>query len=169
MAEPKRVRAWMSVLLVMAAAFVTYLPSLANGYAEDDVIFVEADVRLRTLESLPELLFERYHMESVAERSAYRPVTTLSYLVSWQLGGGHPFAFHLMNVLAHVTATLLVLSILIRLGVGMPVASLASLVFAVHPVHVEAVANIVGRADVLMALSCLAGLRLCLVGALFRR
>lgn len=159
MREPRGARTWLWVLLVGGGAFVTYVPSFANGFAEDDVIYVEADERIRTFASLPELLFEPYSTETPPERSAYRPVTTLSYLMSWQLGGGHPFAFHLMNVLAHVAATLLLMSVLTRLGVGVAVASLASLVFAVHPVHVEAVANIVGRGDVLMALFCLVGVR----------
>ncbi len=165
MGEAKGTHRWLLASLVAVAAFVTYLPSLANGYAEDDIIFVEGDARLRTWESLPELAFERYHTESTAERSVYRPVTTLSYFASWQLGRGHPFAFHLLNVLAHVAATLLLMSILVRLGIGVTVASLASLVFAVHPVHVEAVANVVGRADILMTLFCLLGVRLWLAGS----
>ena len=159
MRKPKGARPWLWALLVGGAAFVTYVPSLANGFAEDDVIYIEADERIRTWASLPELLFEPYWTETSPERSPYRPVTTLSYLMSWQIGGGHALAFHLMNVLAHVAAALLLMSVLTRLGVSVAVASLASLVFAVHPVHVEAVANIVGRADVLMALFCLVGVR----------
>ncbi len=159
MREQKGARPWLWALLVGGAAFVTYVPSLANGFAEDDVIYIEADERIRTWTSLPELLFEPYWTETPPQRSPYRPVTTLSYLMSWQIGGGNALAFHLMNVLAHVAATLLLMSVLTRLGISAAVASLSSLVFAVHPVHVEAVANIVGRADVLMALFCLVGVR----------
>jgi hypothetical protein len=104
-----------------------------------------------------DLVLEPYLWNKPPARSPYRPVTTLSYVLSWHLGGGTPFAFHLFNLLAHVAATLLVLAVLVRLGASHAAAGIAALLFAVHPVHVEAVANVVGRADVLMTVFCLLG------------
>jgi hypothetical protein len=144
-------------VLVGIAAFVVYLPALGNGFTLDDITAVEEDARLRSVDGAIDLVLEPYLWNKPPARSPYRPVTTLSYVLSWHLGGGTPFAFHLFNLLAHVAATLLVLAVLVRLGASHAAAGIAALLFAVHPVHVEAVANVVGRADVLMTVFCLLG------------
>jgi hypothetical protein len=144
-------------ILVGIAAFVVYLPALGNGFTLDDITAVEEDARLRSVDGAIDLVLEPYLWNKPPARSPYRPVTTLSYVLSWHLGGGTPFAFHLFNLLAHVAATLLVLAVLVRLGASHAAAGIAALLFAVHPVHVEAVANVVGRADVLMTVFCLLG------------
>jgi tetratricopeptide (TPR) repeat protein len=71
--------------------------------------------------------------------------------VTWILSGGSPFAFHLLNVLLHGGVSAAVVLLLARFtSVG--AAALAGVLFAVHPVHVEAVANVVGLGEVLSAL-----------------
>ena len=72
-------------------------------------------------------------------------LTTLSYTVNYALGGLDPFGFHLANVLLHATVCILVLLLGLRLGLPLPAASVAAALFAVMPVHVEAVANVAGR------------------------
>jgi hypothetical protein len=84
----------------------------------------------------------------------YRPLTILSYAVDWQLAGGRPWLFHLMNSLWHGLAAVLVMLVVAR-WLSEPAAFAAGLIFALHPVHVEAVAGIVGRADVLTAVGML--------------
>ena len=64
---------------------------------------------------------------------------------------GDPFGFHLVNVLLHATVSALVLLLLLGLGAAIPAAWAGAAVFAVHPVHVEAVATVVGRAELLAA------------------
>ena len=70
--------------------------------------------------------------------------------------------YHLVNVLLHAGVCLLVWHFARRLSADARVATLAAALFAVHPVHVEAVANIVGRAELLAALLLLSGLLLLL-------
>lgn len=143
---------WPAAAFVLAV--IVYLPSLSNGYTLDDVDAVERDVRLDE-HSLVELLLQPYNWHVPAARSPYRPVTTLSYAVCEWLGGGDPFVYHLFNVLLHAATTLLLFGVLRRFGARPAAAGVAAVLFAVHPVHVEAVANIVGRADVLMSFFCL--------------
>jgi tetratricopeptide (TPR) repeat protein len=81
----------------------------------------------------------------------YRPFTALTLAANWSAAGGNPHAFHAVNVLLHSAVTVSVFLLACRL-VGPGRGALAALLFAVHPVHVEAVANIVGRAEVLLAL-----------------
>jgi len=76
----------------------------------------------------------------------YRPLVLIAYSVQWVIGGGSPFVFHLVNVLLAATcavAAFWTLGFVVPLGVAWVAAAL----FAVHPVHVEAVANVVGQAE----------------------
>lgn len=151
---------WLWPLLAAAAGFVAYLPALQGEYTLDDVAAVREDVRLRGPGAVPGAFTRPYLWDVPAARSPYRPVTSVTYALNWQLGDGDPFVFHLFNVLVHLAAVLALLSVLIALGAPRWAAGPAAVLFAVHPVHVEAVANIVGRADVLMTLFCLLGVRL---------
>jgi hypothetical protein len=88
---------------------------------------------------------------NAADLAIYRPLTTVSFAVDWFIGRGLPWVFHAMNVLEHGVASVLVYLLLAELAA--PAAAFAgALVFAVHPVHVEAVANVVGRAEVMSAI-----------------
>ncbi|MDA0328331.1 MAG: tetratricopeptide repeat protein [Gemmatimonadetes bacterium] len=151
---------WARPAFVGALALLVYLPSLWNTFALDDVSAVAQDERIRDLGNVPELLLAPYLTYMPRERSPYRPVTTVSYAVSWAMGGGHPAAFHVVNVTLHAGATLLFLSLLTALGASAVPATWAAALFAIHPVHVEAVAGVVGRADVLSTLFVLLALRL---------
>jgi Flp pilus assembly protein TadD len=71
--------------------------------------------------------------------------------VNWAAGGGAPWAFHLVNALLHAAATALIFLLAARF-LPLSGALATALLFAVHPVHVEAVANVVGRAEVLAGL-----------------
>lgn len=78
---------------------------------------------------------------------SYRPMCVLSFRLNYLLGGFKPIGYHLVNVVLHCMATFLVIQLARRLhpnGAG-----IAGIVFASHPIHTEAVAGIVGRADLI--------------------
>jgi len=79
-----------------------------------------------------------------------------TYALNWQVSGAEPWSYHLVNVLLHAGAAALV----VRLGtlwrLSSAAAGLAGLLFAVHPVHVEVVAAVFGRKDLLATLFVLA-------------
>lgn len=89
---------------------------------------------------------------------SYRPITTLSFRISHVAAGGRHSAFsmHLENILMHCLATLLLYRLLSHFFP--PSAShqqdlvLATLLFAAHPIHTEAVSGIVGRSEPLCAI-----------------
>lgn len=87
-------------------------------------------------------------LSSSNSHGSYRPLCVLSFRLNHWLSGFNPFGFHLTNVLLHVLATGLVLATS-RTLLPARCPLLAAALFAVHPVHVEAVAGVVGRADVL--------------------
>lgn len=122
--------------------------ALQNGFAGDDIAIVRDNPYIRGLHNAPRLLFGSYWPDSA---ELYRPTTLISFALDWMIAGGSPAWMHAVNVLLHAAATGLVLLLLARLGAPTAAGVLGALVFAVHPVHVEAVASLVGRADLLAA------------------
>lgn len=139
--------------LVLGVALAASVTSLRNGFVYDDVPVVVENRALRSLDSLPRLVSSSYWSQGMHDR-LYRPATVASLAVDWALGDGRPLPFHAMNVLLHLAVVALVL------GLGGAVlargAVVAALWFAVHPVHVEVVANVVGRSELLGAAGYLA-------------
>jgi hypothetical protein len=86
---------------------------------------------------------------------SYRPVTIMTFRWNFFLGGLDPTGYHFGNICLHGTVTVLFASTCVVVFRGMTSSTtctlLASLLFAVHPIHTEAVASVVGRADVLCA------------------
>eukprot|EP00730_Choanoeca_flexa_P015250 TRINITY_DN6961_c0_g1_i3.p1 TRINITY_DN6961_c0_g1~~TRINITY_DN6961_c0_g1_i3.p1 ORF type:complete len:622 (+),score=148.13 TRINITY_DN6961_c0_g1_i3:62-1927(+) len=93
---------------------------------------------------------------------SYRPLTTLTFRANYIIHGFEPFGYHAVNLVLHVIASILVMAVAKRVFQHFPaqitVSSFAcGLLFAVHPVHAEAVANIVCRAELLSGIFwCLA-------------
>ncbi|MEX1051502.1 MAG: hypothetical protein WEC54_08110, partial [Gemmatimonadales bacterium] len=137
--------AWMAA----AVALVVYLPSLANSWALDDISVIERNARVHGIGAALEAFFAPY-WPPVGDGSPglYRPLIILSYAVDWTLSGGAPWFSHLMNVLWHAAATALVV-LVAAAWLGGPALLVVGVVFALHPVHVEAVANVVGRAELM--------------------
>ncbi len=134
---------------VLLLALGAYALSVGHGFAYDDVYIIERNPLLHTLGNWREILAATWWPDAV-----YRPFTGLTLAVDWTLSGGDPRWFHVVNVLLHVAATGMVFFLARRMLSGLG-ATAAAAVFAVHPVHVEAVANVVGRAEVLATLFAL--------------
>ena len=83
---------------------------------------------------------------------AYRPLTTLTFALNHALGGLDPLGYHAVNVLLHAAVCALLAVVLGEVTRRPRLAALAALLFAAHPVHTEAVASVVGRAETLAAL-----------------
>ena len=138
-----------AALLAGVVGVLVYLGSLRDGFAYDDVAIIAGDPRVRGLQLLE--IFRLPYWRNQADLAIYRPLTTLSFAVDWLVSRGYPWFFHAINALEHGVVCALVFVLLAELFT-VPAALLAALVFAVHPVHVEAVANVVGRAEVVSAI-----------------
>jgi len=150
-----RAAAW----VVGFVAALVYSNSLSNGFAYDDIHIIRDNPQVHGLD-LPRAVSSPWWPEPYSrDLGLWRPATSAVFSVLHALGDGSPFPFHLANVVAHTATSVLVLLLAAAL---MPVAAAfaAGLVFAVHPTHVEAVANGVGFAEVLSALGAVAA---CLV------
>lgn len=128
-------------------AIAVYALALRNGFAFDDVVLIPNDVRV-TGGQLGVLLSTPYWSDTAL--SLYRPLTSLTFAIDWAISGGSATWFHFTNILWHALASTLAYGLLTRFFRPLP-ALLGALVFALHPVHVEAIANVVGRAEPIAA------------------
>lgn len=88
---------------------------------------------------------------STNSHGSYRPLCVASFRLNHWTGGLDPKGYHAANVLLHCAVTYLVYA-LYRTLLPRCKPAVAAAVFAVHPVHAEAVAGVVGRADLLACL-----------------
>ena len=163
-ARPRRVVAAAAILPFLATLRAP--PVLDDGWAVVDNPLVQSGLR-----GAGRIFASPYgYAGGATVAGVYRPVTTLSFAASYALHGRHPLGYHVVNLALHAVAALLVLALARRLAdAAAPdraprVALLAGLLFAVHPVHVEAIAPMVGRGDLLATCGALGALAVALGG-----
>jgi hypothetical protein len=137
------------VLLAIAAS----ISGVTNGFALDDVAIVANDPRVHSLGGIPAIFAQPYWTVE-AGSSLYRPLTSVAFTLQWVLGGGSPLIFHVLSIVLYAAVSVAVFR-LARLFIDARTAWLAAALFAVHPLHVEAVANVVGQAELWAALFAL--------------
>jgi Flp pilus assembly protein TadD len=143
-----------AMLLLAALSLAVSAPALRNGFVYDDVPVARDDDRIRSFD-VRRIVTMPYWQDNYHDR-LYRPVTSLSLAFDHATGGGAPFAFHLTNLLLNCVVVLLVYLLARRAFAGEgegcgAAAFVGAAIFAVHPVHVEAVAPVVGRSELLAA------------------
>jgi len=150
-------------LIILAA----YSNSFSAGLVLDNSVVIGDDPRIRAVngDNIQLILTKNYWWPAF-ESNLYRPLTTMSYLINYRLfshGAPDKFdlatvpSFHWVNFLLQWANVFLVLVIVRRLSGQLALATVAAALFAVHPVNVESVTNIVGRGDLLATLSILLG------------
>ncbi len=135
-----------SHLLVFLSALLSFSTSLGNQFAFDDRIHILENSRIRSLAQIPETFSAPMYPGNL-----YRPLVEVSYTLTYRFFGLAPLPYHLTNILLHATVALLAYVLLLRLF-SRGYALAAALLFAVHPLCVEVVANVSGRSELLCAL-----------------
>src|SRR4029078_12194085 len=121
-----------------------------NGFALDDVHLIATNERLHSLSGALRIFTQSYWPPEEGS-SLYRPFTSLGFMLQWLIGGGSALPFHIVSIALYSAVSIAVLRFAGAL-VDWKVALLAAGLFAVHPLHVEAVANVVGQAELWAAL-----------------
>ncbi|XP_029455859.1 protein O-mannosyl-transferase TMTC1 isoform X2 [Rhinatrema bivittatum] len=149
-----RLGGYLATLALLCA--LCYRNSLRGEFVHDDVwaILNNPDVRAATpLRSLFANDFWGKGMAESTSHKSYRPLCILTFKLNILLADMNPFYFHLLNVILHCLVTFLVMYTCDRIVFQDNwLAFVTALLFAVHPIHTEAVTGIVGRADVLACL-----------------
>ena len=143
-------RSWsgFAVLIAMLALAAAW-SSLANGFAYDDVYILQKAGR-HTMDGWWRDFAATYWPRAMGG-DGYRPLTVIAFRAQWLAGDGTPPLFHLVNVVLHVLTAVAVFAFATAL-LPLAAAVVAAALYAVHPIHVEAVANVVGQSELIVAL-----------------
>jgi hypothetical protein len=136
-------------------AVLASITSITNGFALDDVHIIFENDRVHSLSNLPHLFVETY-WPPIEGASLYRPLTMVFFTIEWVIGHGSPMPFHAANIALYAIACAAFYRLLTVI-VNRDTAIIAAVLFAIHPVHTEAVANSVGQAELLVAIFMFAG------------
>ena len=159
------IRPWQAALLAGVLATIVAAPSIRNEFVADDQWVVANRQVLEHPSSLAAVLKEPYWPASFGG-VMWRPAVITSWALDYRVSSS-PHWFHAVNILWAAIATALFALVACELA-GPAVGLIVGVLFAVHPVHVEAVANVVGRAE-LMAAAGYAAALVCAIRAGKRR
>uniref|UniRef100_A0A3B1K0Q0 dolichyl-phosphate-mannose--protein mannosyltransferase n=1 Tax=Astyanax mexicanus TaxID=7994 RepID=A0A3B1K0Q0_ASTMX len=141
---------------LLAACALCYRNSLRGEFVHDDVWAIVNNPDARAGSSLWSIFTDDFwgkRMSDNTSHKSYRPLCILTFKLNILLGGMNPYYFHVVNVCLHCAVTVLLMHTCERFVFkNSRLAFLTSLLFAVHPIHTEAVSGIVGRADVLASM-----------------
>lgn len=155
----RRSRLWIPVALALVASLVT----LANDFACDDGSQIVNNALIKRLANLPAVFtpgawrFAPFEVTAISQ-SYYRPLFNVWLMISNLLFGSSAWGWHLMALLLHAAATGVVFVVIKELFDRRRLALIAASLFAVLPVHAEAVAWVSGSVEVLMTLLLLTAL-----------
>uniref|UniRef100_A0A1I7TIX8 dolichyl-phosphate-mannose--protein mannosyltransferase n=1 Tax=Caenorhabditis tropicalis TaxID=1561998 RepID=A0A1I7TIX8_9PELO len=153
-----------NLLLIISLSVLPFVPSLHGDFVFDDAESIVNNPIVNGKDPLIQIFSRDFWGRSIASpnsHKSYRPVTTFTFWINYKFHGTSTFAYHIGNIVCHAIATVLFYQFVKRLETQFSyfnVALPASLLFAVHPIHTEAVANVTGRAELLMTIFSLAAL-----------
>ena len=155
--------AWLAprraALLLLVVGLAVYLNTLFNDFVIDDRLQIVDNPYVHKLEGLRQI-FTSDVWAFAGEKGPgvyYRPLMYACWVPIWRVCEASPVGYHVLNVLLHAGVALVVALWLLRMQANPTTAWLAALLFAVHPVHTEAVAWISALPDLQCALFFLLG------------
>ena len=172
-AMPEGVASWltnvqMHTWLIALLSVVIYVNSFGLLYTQDDAIVLTDNMfTTQGIKGIPGLLsydtfygfFKEAGKEQLVSGGRYRPLTPILFALEYELFGKNPFFSHLFNVLLYALTCAILYRLLVRVFTerfgqmqACAVALIASLLFAAHPIHTEAVTNIKGRDEIVTLL-----------------
>lgn len=139
---------WLAAMAIAALAVAASWRGLGNGFAYDDLYIVEHNARVHSLDGILQAFRESYWPKQWAT-DGYRPLTIIAFALQWAAGDGAPRVFHAVSIVLYAATCVLAFRVA-SLVLPHAWAFVAGALFAVHPVHVEAVANIVGQSELVV-------------------
>ena len=159
----RRYSGLLSYVALALACAALYLPTLRFDFVGDAEGVILTNEYVQDLRNLADVATLRVMSQDVVDNN--RPVFLISAMLDGALWGTRTLGYHLTNIMLHALATVLLFSFARRLipGVSMWIPFFGALLFAVHPLNSEAVAEISYRKDLMAAAGILAGLNLAAV------
>ncbi|XP_066925544.1 protein O-mannosyl-transferase TMTC1-like [Clytia hemisphaerica] len=143
-------------LLITLVCFICFYNSLENGFVHDDIFAIVNNKDILPNTSVWNIFYNDFWGRTLIDsksHKSFRPICTLTFRFDYMVFGLNPFGYHLVNVLLHIFVCNVLFQVLRDIILfDTKLSLMATILFATHPVHVEAVTGVVGRADML---SCL--------------
>uniref|UniRef100_A0A1A8EKR1 Protein O-mannosyl-transferase TMTC3 n=1 Tax=Nothobranchius korthausae TaxID=1143690 RepID=A0A1A8EKR1_9TELE len=149
---------WKEILLLTGLVVGCYWNSLSCGFVFDDVSAILDNKDLRPTTPIRNLFLNDFWGTPMAEErshKSYRPLTVLTFRLNYLFSELSAASYHLLNIVLHGVVCVLFLRVC-RLFLDKTSSLVAALLFAVHPIHTEAVTGVVGRAELLSSIFLLA-------------
>ncbi|XP_059608206.1 protein O-mannosyl-transferase TMTC1-like [Phlebotomus argentipes] len=144
---------WRSHLLILIVTLACYVNGLRGDFVHDDIPAITMNRDVLGHNPLSHLFLNDFwgmSMGDVNSHKSYRPLTTLTFRINYLMFGLEPLWFHMTNILLHAFVCVLFSRVCFVVAhLERNFATMAGILFALHPIHTEAVTGIVGRADVL--------------------
>ncbi|MBI5764392.1 MAG: tetratricopeptide repeat protein [Planctomycetes bacterium] len=140
-----------TALALFGATLIAYLPAFGAEFIWDDDAYLTTNAVLFAPDALRRIWFE------LGATIQYYPLVFTSFWIEHHLWGLNPAGYHVVNILLHAVAAVLLWRVLVRLEV--PGAAWAAAIFVLHPVHVESVAWVTERKNVLSIIFYLLAIR----------
>ena len=140
--------------VIFAFAFLQYANTLGHDFAWDDKIVIQENERVQEgISGIPDL-FRKYSSDLRQDKYGYRPITLITFATEYSLFGDNPAGYHFMNILYFAVLCLVIFWVMRRLfeSLNPLIPFLITMLFAAHPLHVEVVANIKSRDEILAML-----------------
>jgi len=138
-------------LLMALFGFVLYANTLGHAYVMDDILAISTNQNVQKGFAGILDIFAQPYREQCFGGCLYRPLTLTTFAIEWAMSPNNPFIGHFMNVLWYAATSALLFVTLRRLmpdrNTMFPI--IACILFIVHPVHTEVVANIKSRDEIL--------------------
>jgi len=150
----KRFKVLILICLLLVVTLSAFIPSLKNGFTNwDDDILLTGNKLIRNLswQGLREVFTTPFY-------GLYHPLVLVSYALEYHFFKLNPLAYHTTNLTLHLINCLLVFWLISLIGADAQIAFITAMLFAIHPIHVESVAWVSERKDVLYALFFLSSL-----------
>ncbi|MBS1518557.1 MAG: tetratricopeptide repeat protein [Bacteroidetes bacterium] len=137
-------------LIIIAVTYIVFYNSLSNEFVFDDENVIVNNPTVQNSGNIPKFFTGEEGFHKVIGKY-YRPIVSSTYAIDYSIWGLDPYGFHLTNVIIHIISCLLlfrILSLLFHRYKYRNIFSLfGTLIFAVHPIHTEAVSWVSGRTD----------------------
>lgn len=144
-----------TLLFLLSVPLATSCPVISRCRMKTDSRAIKSNQDLRWETPVTSLFLNDFWgtpLSHSGSHKSYRPLCVLSFRLNFLLHQLNPWGYHLVNVFLHSLVTILFTSLASQIFRETRVTIIAALLFATHPIHTEAVAAIVGRADLGAAL-----------------
>lgn len=147
----------LSFLLISILTLACYFNAINGDFIADDYVLIVNNPQIKSLANIPKLFTQSYWGEQFLDHGNYRPLTNLTFVLNYALGGLDPRGYHLLNIIIHLLNSSIIYLIGTKYLKDHRISLLTAIFFAVHPAHTEAVTNIAGRPELLSSFFLLLG------------